>query len=57
MDTALQKNVIFESNNAECTFYRNNKVVVTGHRSPNETIFLLHMKIKAEPVEKVYIIY
>ena len=57
MDTALQKNVIFESNNAECTFYRNNKVVVTGHRSPNETIFLLHMKIKVEPVEKVYIIY
>ena len=32
MDTALKKNMNFESNNTECTFYRNNEIIVIGHK-------------------------
>ena len=51
MGTALKKNMTFESNNTQCTFYRNDEVIVTGYKNPDETIFT--MKIKVEPVEKL----
>ena len=51
MGTALKKNMTFESNNTQCSFYRNDEVIVTGYKNPDETIFT--MKIKVEPVEKL----
>ena len=51
MGTALKKNMNFESNNTECTFYRNNEIILIGSKNPEETIFT--MKIEVESINKL----